>query len=141
MSIEDALSRAEEEGYDLVEMSPQATPPVVKMVNWGKYQYEKTKQEQRERRKNKAQEMKQIRLGLKIGKHDLEVKQKQIRKFIENGHKVKLTVRFRGREITHEELGHDLLHRVADALSDIAVIDQPAQMSGKQLSMILRKRS
>ncbi len=141
MSIEDARTRAEETGYDLVEMSPQAEPPVIKMVNWGKYQYEKTKQEQRERQKNKAREMKQIRLGLKIGEHDLEVKQKQIRQFLEKGHKVKLTVRFRGREITHEELGHELLQRIADSLSDIAVIDQSAEMSGKQLSMILRKQS
>lgn len=140
MELQDALDKAEEEGLDLVEMSPQADPPVVKMVNWGKYQYEKTKQEQRARRKSKAQEMKQIRLGLKIGEHDREVKQKQIRQFLEKGHKVKLTVRFRGREITHEELGHELLQNIVDSLSDIATVDQPAQMSGKQLSMVISKK-
>ncbi|PSO43061.1 translation initiation factor IF-3 [Candidatus Saccharibacteria bacterium QS_5_54_17] len=140
MSLQEARDRAEEDGYDLVEMAPQAEPPVVKMVNWGKYQYEKTKQEQLERQKNKAREMKQIRLGLKIGQHDLEVKQKHLRQFLEKGHKVKLTVRFRGREITHEELGHDLLQRVADSVSDIATVDQPPEISGKQLSMVLRKQ-
>lgn len=140
MEIQDALNKAEEEGLDLVEMSPQAEPPVVKMVNWGKYQYEKTKQEQRARRKSKAQEMKQLRFGLKIGEHDLEVKQKQIRQFLEKGHKVKLTVRFRGREITHEELGHELLQNIVDSLSDIASVDQPPQMSGKQLSMVISKK-
>lgn len=138
--IQDARDLAEESDYDLVEMSPQADPPVVKMVNWGKYQYEKTKQEQRARRKSKAQDMKQIRLGLKIGEHDMQVKQKQIRSFLEKGHKVKLTVRFRGREITHEELGHELLQNMVEPLDDIAVVDQQPQLSGKQLSMVIRKR-
>lgn len=140
MSTQEALQKAEDNGLDLVEMSPQADPPVAKLVDWGKYQYEKTKQEQKARRKSKAQEMKQIRLGLKIGDHDLAVKTKQIRQFLEKGHKVKLTVRFRGREITHEELGHELLQRVAESLQDIAVVDQPPQLAGKQLHMVIRKR-
>lgn len=140
MSTQEALQKAEDNGLDLVEMSPQADPPVAKLVDWGKYQYEKTKQEQKARRKSKAQEMKQIRLGLKIGDHDLAVKTKQIRQFLEKGHKVKLTVRFRGREITHEELGHELLQRVAESLQDIAVVDQTPQLAGKQLHMVIRKR-
>lgn len=136
----EALSRAEEAGLDLVEVSPQADPPVAKLVDWGKYQYEKTKQEQRARRQNRAQEMKQVRLGLKIGEHDLQVKLKQIRGFIEKGHKVKLMIRFRGREITHEELGHELLQRVVESLSDVATVDQEPQLTGKQLTMVIKKQ-
>ena len=140
VSLSDALKRADEAGLDVVEVSPQADPPVAKLVDWGKYQYEKTKQEQRAKRNSKAQEMKQLRFGLKIGEHDLEVKRKQIRKFLEKGHKVKLTVRFRGREITHEELGHDLLNNMVESLSDIAVVDQKPQLTGKQLNMVIRKK-
>ena len=140
VSLSDALKRADEAGLDVVEVSPQADPPVAKLVDWGKYQYEKTKQEQRAKRNSKAQEMKQLRFGLKIGEHDLEVKRKQIQKFLEKGHKVKLTVRFRGREITHEELGHDLLNNMVESLSDIAVVDQKPQLTGKQLNMVIRKK-
>lgn len=123
-----------------MEMSPQENPPVAKLVDWGKYKYEKTKQEQRAKSKSKAQEMKQIQFGLKIGEHDLQVKLKQIRKFLEKGHKVKLVVKFRGREITHEELGHDLLRNIMESLSDIATTDQEPQLTGKQLSMVIRKK-
>lgn len=140
VSLSDALKQAEELGLDVVEVSPQADPPVAKLVDWGKYQYEQTKKEQRAKRNSRAQEMKQIRFGLKIGEHDLEVKRKQIRKFLEKGHKVKLTVRFRGREITHEDLGHQLLDSVVESLNDIAVVDQPPQLAGKQLNMVIRKK-
>lgn len=121
-------------------MSPQASPPVARMVDWGKHQYEKTKQEQKARRKQKAQEMKQMRFGLKIGQHDLDVKLGQIRKFLEKGHKVKLTVRFRGREIVHSELGNELLDNMVEQLSDVAVVDQEPSLAGKQLNMVIRKK-
>lgn len=140
VKISEALSQAEAAGFDLVEISPQAKPPVVKMVDWGKHQYEKTKQEQKARRKQKAHEMKQMRFGLKIGKHDLDVKLGQVRKFIEKGHKVKLTVRFRGREIVHPELGHQLLENMVESLKDIAVVDQEPSLAGKQLHMVIRKK-
>lgn len=140
VSIQEALKKAEEAGYDLVEMSPQAKPPVVKMVDWGKHQYEKTKQEQKAKRNQKAHEMKQLRFGLKIGEHDLNVKLNQVRKFLEKGHKVKLTVRFRGREIVHPELGHELLQNMVESLSDIAVADSEPQLAGKQLHMVIRKK-
>ncbi|MEX0668652.1 MAG: translation initiation factor IF-3 [Candidatus Saccharimonadales bacterium] len=140
MSLKDAFDKADEEGLDLVEISPQANPPVVKMINWGKYQYEKTKQEQKARKSQKAQEMKQIRLGLKIDSHDLEVKTNQARKFMEKGHKVKFTVRFKGREIIHPELGNELLDNLAQDLEDVAVVDQKPSLSGKQLNMVIRKK-
>ncbi len=140
MSLKDAFEKAEAEGLDLVEISPQAKPPVVKLINWGKYQYEKTKQEQKAKKGQKAQDMKQIRLGLKIDQHDLDVKTNQARKFIEKGHKVKFMVRFRGREIIHPELGNELLDRLAESLADIATVDQKPSLSGKQLNMVVRKK-
>lgn len=140
VSSKEALNSAQDAGYDLVEISPQADPPVAKMVDWGKYQYEKTKQEQKARRNAKAQEMKQMRFGLKIGQHDRDVKLGKVRKFLDKGHKVKLTVRFRGREMAHPELGRDLLQSMVESLSDIAIVDQEPQMAGRQLNMIIRKK-
>lgn len=140
VSSQEALAQAQAAGYDLVEMSPQAKPPVVRMVDWGKYQYEKTKQEQQARRKQKTHDMKQMRFGLKIGQHDLDVKLGQVRKFLERGHKVKLTVRFRGREIIHPELGDELLQTMVESLSDVAVVDQEPSLTGKQLNMVIRKK-
>lgn len=122
----------------MVEISPQATPPVAKIVDWGKYQYQKTKQMQRNKKNSKALDVKQIRFGLKIGQHDLEVKLKKIRGFLEAGHKVKITAFFRGREMAHKDLGYKLLERVFEQVSDIAVIDQQATMAGKHLSIVVR---
>lgn len=140
VSIDDARAQAQAANLDLVEVSPQADPPVARLVNWGKYQYEKAKQEQQARRKAKATEVKQMRFGLKIGDHDFNIKVNRIRKFLERGHKIKLSVFFRGREIIHPELGNDLLDRVLDELSDIAVTDSKPQLTGKHLVMLIRKK-
>ena len=133
-----ALSEAERHGLDLVEISPNANPPVVRIVDWGKYNYQKTKELQRNRKNLKSNEIKQMRLGLKIGAHDLEIKLRKIRSFLDDGHKVKILVFFRGREMAHTDLGYALLERITNDLSDVAVVDQKPQLAGKNLSIIVR---
>jgi translation initiation factor IF-3 len=113
---------------------------VVKIIDWGKYRYEQAKQEAKNRKNQKQTEVKQIRMGLKIGEHDIDVKLKSARKFLEEGNTVKLTVRFRGREITHPELGHALLDRVFAKISDVAEKESAPAMTGRDLSMIIKKK-
>lgn len=134
----EALLEAEQHGLDLVEISPSANPPVVRIVDWGKYNYQKTKEMQRNRKNAKTSEVKQMRLGLKIGANDLEIKLRKIRSFLEQGHKVKIMVFFRGREMAHQEIGYQLLDRITQSLSEVAVMDQSAQLAGKNLSIVVR---
>jgi len=138
MSRNDALKAAEQHELDLVEISPGASPPVVKIIDWGKFQYQKTKEQQRNRKNARASELKQIRFGLKIGANDLDIKMKKVRSFLESGHKVKISAFFRGREMAHQDIGHKLLTRVAESLSDVAAVDQPPQMAGRNLSIVVR---
>lgn len=137
VSINEALKRAQDDELDLIEVSPNANPPVAKIVDWGKYQYEQAKQLKKS--KTKQPEIKQIRFGLKIGSHDLEVKLKKIRIFLEAGHKVKVSVFFRGREMAHRELGQELLDKVLGMLQPLALLDQKAQFSGRYLTMSIRR--
>jgi translation initiation factor IF-3 len=134
----EALSLAEERGLDLVEVSPDADPPVTRVVDWGKYNYQRTKQLQKNRKTAKTLEMKQMRFGLKIGAHDLEIKMNKVRKFLEAGHKVKITLFYRGREQAHREIGFKLAQKVIDDFGDTIVVDQPPQLAGKQLSFVVR---
>jgi len=122
----------------LVEISPNANPPVVKIVDWGKYNYQRTKQLQKNRRNTKSLDIKQIRFGLKISDHDLGVKLKKAKDFIEIGHKVKLTLFYRGRELAHKELGFKLADKVIELLGDSIIVDQPPQFAGKQLNFVVR---
>ena len=138
ISRTEALQRAREADLDLVEVSPNADPPVAKIIDWGKYNYQKTKARQKNKSNAKRQDLKQIRFGLKIGQHDLDVKLRKIREFLEQGHKVKITAFFRGREMAHKEIGYKLLEDVYEQIADIAVIDQEPQMSGKYLNMVVR---
>lgn len=138
MSKADALKAAAEHELDLVEISPGASPPVVKIIDWGKYQYQKTKEQQRNRKNAKASELKQMRFGLKIGKGDLDIKLRKVRSFLEQGHKVRISAFFRGREMAHQELGHKLLQEVIEQLSDIAIVEQSPQMQGRNLSIVVR---
>lgn len=140
LSRSEALARAEEAGVDLVEISPTANPPVVKIVDWGKYQYQKMKEQQRNRRSNKASELKQIRLGLKIGANDLEIKLRKVRAFLSEGHKVKIVLFFRGREMAHTELGFKLIERVITDLGEDAILEQKPQMAGRNLSIVVRSK-
>lgn len=137
VSIAEALEQASQAGHDLVEIAPGAKPPVVKILDWGKFRYEQTKQNQKNRKSQRNQEIKQVRLSLKIGIHDLEVKAKRARQFLESGHKVKVSLRFRGREVTHPDLGRAVLDRFVEEIADIAQREQEAQLSGRELTMLL----
>ena len=138
MSKNDALKRAREAGLDLVEISPTAVPPVAKIIDWGKYQYQKMKEQQRNKKNAHVSELKQIRLGLKIGQNDLEIKLRKIRKFLLDGDKVKIQLMFRGREMAHPEVGQALLKRSLEELAEDAVADNKATMAGRNLSVIVR---
>lgn len=140
MSRSNAIKVAKEAGVDLVEISPNADPPVAKVVDWGKYQYQKMKEQQKNKRKNKANELKQMRFSLKIGSHDLEIKLKKIRGFLQDGNRVKVLIFFRGREMAHKELGYDLINKVIEMLSEDAVPEQKPQMAGRNLSITLRSK-
>jgi translation initiation factor IF-3 len=138
LSKQEALDMAVEQGLDLVEISPEAKPPVAKIVDWGKYNYQRTKQQQKNKKTAKALEMKQMRFGLKIGEHDLDIKMSKVRKFLEAGHKVKLTIFYRGRELAHKEIGFKLADKVIADFGDTIVVDQAPQFAGKQLNFVVR---
>lgn len=132
------MAAADQQDLDLVEISPDANPPVCKIVDWGKYNYQRTKQLQKNRKTAKTLDMKQIRFGLKIGAHDLQIKMNHAKKFLEAGHKVKITLFYRGREQAHKEIGFNIAQRVIDDFGDTIVVDQPPQLAGKQLSFVIR---
>jgi len=136
--LAEALAQAEQSGYDLAEIAPKATPPVAKLLDWGKYRYEQDKLEQKSRKKQKQIEVKGIRMGLKISEHDLEVKRGQARRFLEEGHKVRVALRFKGREITRPELGKAVLARFAGSIEN-AEIEQQPELAGRELSLLLGK--
>ena len=140
MTRQEALKIAEEAGVDLVEISPNADPPVAKVVDWGKFQYQKMKEQQKNRRSNKATELKQMRFGLKIGANDLEIKLRKIRGFLSEGHKVKILIFFRGREMAHKELGYVLIDKVVAELEDDAILEQKPVMAGRNLSIVIRSK-
>ncbi len=140
VSLREALDAAAEADLDLAEIAPSANPPVVKILDWGKYRYEQTKQQAKNRKAQKQVEVKQVRLGLKIGQHDLDVKLDRVRRFLSQGNKVKISLLFRGREITHPDLGYAILARVMDQLSDVATQEQAPQLSGRDLNMIVGLR-
>lgn len=140
ISRQEALKLAEDAGVDLVEISPNADPPVAKIIDWGKYQYQKIKEQQKKRRSSKQSELKQMRFGLKIGSGDLEVKLRKVRGFLAEGHKVRIQVFYRGREMAHKELGHEMLNRIAGLLEDDAVMEQQPQMAGRTLSVVIRRK-
>ena len=140
MSLREALAAAEKAGLDLVEISPNANPPVAKIVNWGKYQYQKMKDQQRNRKLAKASDLKQMRFGLKIGQGDLEVKLRKVRKFLEEGHKVRIQVMYKGREMAHKEIGYELIEKITALLEEVAIVEQKPQMAGRNLSVVIRSK-
>ena len=140
MSLREALAAAEKAGLDLVEISPNANPPVAKIVNWGKYQYQKMKDQQRNRKLAKASDLKQMRFGLKIGQGDLEVKLRKVRKFLEEGHKVRIQVMYKGREMAHKEIGYELIEKITTLLEEVAIVEQKPQMAGRNLSVVIRSK-
>jgi translation initiation factor IF-3 len=131
----EALEMARERGLDLVEVAPNASPPVCRLMDYGKFRYEQSRKERDSRRNQHVIKLKEVRIEPKIGDHDLETKGRQAAKFLDAGDKVKLTVLFRGRSITHPELGKELLERLAVQLQDHGLIEQSARMEGRTMTM------
>jgi translation initiation factor IF-3 len=136
MPVKQALKMAAEKELDLVEIAPQANPPVCKIIDYGKFTYEQQKREKNQRKASQTQ-MKEIRFKWRTATHDFNFKARHAREFIKEGNKVKATVMFRGREITHQEVGKELLERFVAALEDVAKVDQPLRPEGKVLSVVL----
>ena len=139
MSLNSALDLAFEKKLDLVLVAPNAKPQVCKIMNYGKYKFEQAKKEKEAKKKQKTFELKEIRITPNIEQHDFEFKAKNARKFIEDGNKVKITVRFRGRELNYLKLGEDNLNKFIQALSDIATPEKKAVLEGKNMFIILAK--
>ena len=133
----EALVMAANAGLDLVEIAPNADPPVCKILDFGKYKYEEQKKKNEARKKQKIIEVKEIKLRPSIDDHDYDVKMRSMHKFIDEGDKVKVTMRFRGRELAHQELGMDVLMRVKGDLDEIAKVEQFPRMEGRQMTMVL----
>ena len=137
VALRDAIQMAEERGFDLVEVAPNAVPPVCRIMDYGKFRYEQSKKEREARKHQKQVELKEVRLKPKTDDHDIDVKAKQARKFLLGGDKVKFTLRFRGREVAHQELGMKILERLQQDTVEFAVVEQHAKREGRQLLMVL----
>jgi translation initiation factor IF-3 len=137
VTIKDALSKADDAGLDLVEISPNAEPPVCKILDYGKYKYEMQKKASEARKKQKVIETKELKLRPGIDEHDYQVKLRAGRRFLEDGNKVKFTLRFRGREMAHQELGMDVLRRMQSDLADIGKTELAPRLEGRQVMMVL----
>jgi translation initiation factor IF-3 len=133
----EAIEMAVDAGLDLVEVAPNADPPVCKILDYGKFKYEEQKKKNEARKKQKIIEVKEIKLRPSIDDHDYQVKMRSMNKFIEEGDKVKVTMRFRGRELAHQELGMNVLMRVRDDLEEIAKVEQMPRMEGRQMTMVV----
>lgn len=139
MTSGQALAMARERGLDLVEVSPMAMPPVCKLMDYGRFKYEQSKKENEARKHQKVSELKEIRLSPRTDDHDLSVKGRKIEEFLGEGDKVKVGVRFRGRELAHPEIGRHLLEKIVAGLKGIAVVERPPIMEGKIMSMIVSR--
>ncbi|WP_093515488.1 translation initiation factor IF-3 [Stigmatella erecta] len=137
LSIEAALERAQSEGFDLVEVNPMAKPPVCKIMDYGKFKYEEKKKASEAKKKQVVVHLKEVKLRPKTEEHDYEFKVRNVKRFLEEGNKAKVTIVFRGREITHKELGSAILDDVNKDLKEVAVVEQAPRMEGRQMFMIL----
>ncbi|WP_246035842.1 translation initiation factor IF-3 [Aliishimia ponticola] len=137
VSPERAMDLAEQAGLDLVEISPNATPPVCKIMDYGKFKYEQQKRESEARKNQKVIEVKEVKFRPNTDTHDYEVKMRNVFKFLENGDKVKVTLRFRGREMAHQNLGRELLERVGEDVKEIGKIENMPKMEGRQMVMMI----
>ena len=140
MSAREALKIAQEAELDLVKIAPMAKPPVCKIIDYGKYKYEQTRKEKEARKKQKTVEIKEVRLSPNIDTNDLNTKINNAKKFISKGNKVKVTLRFRGREMAHVQQSKHILDDFAETLADIAVVEKPAKMEGRAMSMVLTEK-
>jgi len=137
LTLHEAIARAEQDGLDLVEISPGSNPPVCKIINFGKFRYDQTKREKESKKAQHQVKVKEMKLKPNIGVHDLETKSQQIRDFLVKGNKVKVTCTFRGREMAHPEIGDKLMRKLCDDLEDIATPESPLKMLGRMLIVVL----
>lgn len=137
----DALQMAEEQGLDLVEVAPNEKPPVCRIMDYGKYKYQQSKRLQQAKKKQKVILVKEIKLRPKTEEHDYNFKSQHVRRFLQDGHKAKVTIVFRGREMAHTELGRRILDRMAGELEDVSTIEQTPKQEGRNLAMVLSPRS
>ena len=137
MSTQDALRLAQERGYDLVEVAPMASPPVTRLLDYGQFKYEQARREKEARRHQRSVEFKEIRLKVKIGKGDFDTKVRRAIEFLEDGDRVKVTVQFRGREVSHAYLGRDLLIRFAEQVGEHGTVERQPLLEGKQMSLVM----
>ena len=141
VDTDSALAMAEEEGLDLVEVSPHVSPPVCKILDYGKLKYQEQKKASEARKRQKTVDVKEIKMRPNIDKHDYDVKMSSVTKFIGEGDKVKVTMRFRGREMAHQELGMQVLTRVRDEVDEIAKVEASPKLEGRQMMMVLAPRT
>lgn len=137
MSAKDALKRAEAKNLDLVKIAPQANPPVCKIMDYGKYRFEQTKKEKENKKNQRIIETKEIRLSLNIDTHDFDTKANQAIKFLKAGQKVKVSIRFRGREMAHPQIGEETMKKFAEATAEYCSVEKPAKLEGRQMLMFL----
>ncbi len=140
LSLNDALAQAEQFGLDLVEVSPNADPPVCKILDFGKFKYEAQKKKNEAKKKQKVIEVKEIKMRPNIDDHDYQTKMRSVNRFLEDGDKVKLTMRFRGREMAHQDIGLNVLKRVQDDLGELAKIEAHPRLEGRQMVMVVAPR-
>ena len=140
LTTQDALKRAEEAGLDLVEVAPTANPPVCRIIDYSKYKYEQEKREKEARKKQKVVHIKEIRLGPKIGEHDYQFKLRNLEDFLKRGDKVKITMMFKGREMTHMDLGRKLLDRLSSDISSVGEIEEQPRLEGRFINMVIRAK-
>lgn len=141
ISFEQALEKAESKNLDLVLVAPNSNPPVCKIMNYGKYKFEQAKKEKEAKKKQKSFEVKELRVTPNIEDHDFSFKSKNAKKFIEDGNKVKITVRFRGREVNNSKAGEQVLNKFIENLSDVAVVEKAPKLEGRNMFIILAKKS
>jgi len=137
MTPQDAQRVADQKELDLVEVAPTANPPVCRIMDYGKFRYAQKKKAQESRKKGAASQLKEVKMGSQTSQHDVDFKVNHIREFLGEGHRVKVTVFFRGRQITHPELGHAMLTKVAAMVTDVATVEQSARLEGRHMSMML----
>lgn len=140
MSSKEAMKLAEDAGVDLIKIAPTAKPPVCKIMDYGKFRYEQARRDKEAKKKQKTIEIKEVRLSPNIDKNDLNTKANMARKFLTKGDKVKVTLRFRGRELAHTNTGKVILDEFAESLSDVAVVDKPAKFEGRSMIMFLAEK-
>ncbi len=141
MSAQEALTLAEERGYDLVKIAPTAVPPVCRIMDYGKYRFEQAKKEKEARKNQRLVETKEIRLSLNIDVADFNTKAKHALRFLQDGNKVKVSIRFRGREMGHPEIGTEIMNRFEEACSELAAVEKPAKMEGRNMLMFLAPKT